>query len=31
MKDFLNKYYFILMRTLNKVHNFHKWGVCAQI
>ncbi len=31
MKDFFSKYYFILMRTHNKMHRFHKWGVCAQI
>ncbi len=31
MMGIFSKYYYILMRTKNKVHRFHKWGVCTQI
>lgn len=27
----LQKYYYTLIRTQNKVHRFHDWGVCVQI
>lgn len=31
VRTMLSKYYFILIRTKNKIHRFHDWGTCVQI